>query len=106
MTRTRTAYAVVSACLRTVSGRPAAIADRLVSGTGTCIARASHQPAGRSCRPVPACRPLPRQRVAVPCPPCPPGVVPYIRFSPTRFGGLPRPNQDGHLIPEGTFYVY
>ena len=75
MTRTRTAYAVVSACARTVSGRPATADGRLVSGPVACIGWASHQSAVRSCKPVLAHRPLPRQRAAVPCPPCPPGVV-------------------------------
>ncbi len=76
MTKTRTANAVVSACARTVSGRPATAVGRLVSGTAACIGWASHhQPAVRSCQPVLAHRPLPRQHAAVPCPPCPPGVV-------------------------------
>ncbi len=77
MTKTRTANAVVSACARTVSGRPATAAGRLVSGTVACIGWASHhQPAARSCRSVLAHQPLPRPRAAVPWPPCPPGVVP------------------------------
>ncbi len=106
MTRTRTADAVLSACARTVSGRPSTAVGRLVSGTAACIGSASHQPAVRSCRPVPARRPLPRQRAAVPCPPCPPGVVALYVPCCYPFCGLPRPTQDGHLIPEGTFYVY
>jgi hypothetical protein len=106
MTRTRTADAVVSACARTVSGRPSTAAGRLVSGTVACIGWASRQSAVSSCQPVLAHRPLPRQRAAVPCRRVRLGSWPYVRFTSTRFGGLSRLAQDGHLIPEGTFYVY
>ncbi len=104
MTRTRTADAVLSACARTVSGRPSTAVGRIASGTAPCIGWASRQPAVRSCRPVPARRP--RQRAAIPCPPRLPGVVALYPLCCYPFGGLPRPTQDGHLIPEGTFYVY
>jgi hypothetical protein len=106
MTRTRTAYAVVSACARTVSGRPATADGRLVSGPVACIGWASHQSAVRSCKPVLAHRPLPRQRPQFRARRVRLGSWPYVRFTSTRFGGLSRPAQDGHLIPEGTFYAY
>jgi hypothetical protein len=71
MTRTLAADAVMSACARIASRRPARARGRHVSRRSAYVRRASHGTAATSCRFGPGRPALPHQHAAASHPPCP-----------------------------------